>query len=231
MAKLTKRMRMIRDKVNVTKQYHIHEAITLLKELAIDTFVESIDVAINLGIDARKLEQNVRGATILPHGSGRKVRVAVFTSSDVPAALAAGADVVGMNELAEQIKKGDYNFDVVIASPEAMRLVSNIGSILGPRGLMPNPKVGTVTNNVVEAVKNAKAGQVRYRNDKHGIIHTSIGKVNFDSDKLKENLESLLIDVKKNKPIQAKGLYFKKVSLSTTMGAGISIDINSLYNN
>ncbi|TCV91501.1 50S ribosomal protein L1 [Biostraticola tofi] len=229
MAKLTKRLRVIRDKVDSTKQYEISEAVTLLKELATAKFVESIDVAVNLGIDARKSDQNVRGATVLPHGTGRTVRVAVFTQgANAEAAKEAGADLVGMDDLADQIKKGEFNFDVVIASPDAMRVVGQLGQILGPRGLMPNPKVGTVTPNVAEAVKNAKAGQVRYRNDKNGIIHTTIGKVDFDTDKLKENLEALLIALKKAKPTQAKGVYIKKVSLSTTMGAGLSVDQSGL---
>ena len=227
MAKLTKRMNVIRDKVDSTKQYEINEAVALLKELATAKFVESVDVSVNLGIDARKSDQNVRGATVLPHGTGRTVRVAVFTSN-VEAAKEAGADLVGMEDLAEQIKKGEMNFDVVIASPDAMRVVGQLGQILGPRGLMPNPKVGTVTPNVAEAIKNAKAGQVRYRNDKNGIIHTTIGKVDFDADKLRENLESLLVALKRAKPATAKGVFVKKVSLSTTMGAGVAIDQSSL---
>ena len=223
MAKLTKRMSVIRDKVDATKQYDINEAIALLKELATAKFVESVDVAVNLGIDARKSDQNVRGATVLPHGTGRSVRVAVFAQgANAEAAKAAGAELVGMEDLADQIKKGEMNFDVVIASPDAMRVVGQLGQVLGPRGLMPNPKVGTVTPNVAEAVKNAKAGQVRYRNDKNGIIHTTIGKVDFD--KLKENLEALLVALKKAKPTQAKGVYIKKVSISTTMGAGVAVD-------
>lgn len=229
MAKLTKRMRVIRDKVNTTKQYNIDEAVVLLKELATAKFVESVDVSVNLGIDARKSDQNVRGATVLPHGTGRAVRVAVFAQgANADAAKAAGADLVGMDDLAEQIKRGEMNFDVVIASPDAMRVVGQLGQVLGPRGLMPNPKVGTVTPNVAEAVKNAKAGQVRYRNDKNGIIHTTIGKVDFESDKLRENLEALLVALKKARPSQAKGIYIKKVSLSTTMGAGVAIDQSGL---
>ncbi|EMX0275018.1 50S ribosomal protein L1 [Salmonella enterica] len=221
MAKLTKRMRVIREKVDATKQYDINEAIALLKELATAKFNESVDVAVNLGIDARKSDQNVRGATVLPHGTGRSVRVAVFTQGpNAEAAKAAGAELVGMEDLADQIKKGEMNFDVVIASPDAMRVVGQLGQVLGPRG----PKVGTVTPNVAEAVKNAKAGQVRYRNDKNGIIHTTIGKVDFDADKLKENLEALLVALKKAKPSQAKGVYIKKVSISTTMGAGVAVD-------
>lgn len=229
MAKLTKRMRTIREKVDVTKEYEINEAVALLKELATAKFVESVDVAVNLGIDARKSDQNVRGATVLPHGTGRDIRVAVFTQgANAEAAKEAGADLVGMEDLAEQVKKGEMNFDVVIASPDAMRVVGQLGTILGPRGLMPNPKVGTVTPNVAEAVKNAKAGQVRYRNDKNGIIHTTIGKVSFEANQLQENLEALLVALKKAKPSSAKGAFVKKVSISTTMGAGVAVDQNTL---
>lgn len=225
MAKLTKRMRNIREKIDATKQYDITEAITLLKELATAKFVESVDVAVNLGIDARKSDQNVRGATVLPHGTGRSVRVAVFTQGEnAEAATAAGAELVGMGELADKIKNGQMYFDVVIASPDAMCIVGQLGQILGPRGLMPNPKVGTVTPNIAEAVQNAKAGQIRYRNDKNGIIHTIIGKVDFDDSKLKENLEALLVVLKKAKPSSAKGVYIKKISLSTTIGAGVTVD-------
>ena len=225
MAKLTKRMRVIREKVDVTKEYEINEAVALLKELATAKFTESVDVAVNLGIDARKSDQNVRGATVLPHGTGRDVRVAVFTQgANADAAKEAGADLVGMEDLAEQVKKGEMNFDVVVASPDAMRVVGQLGQILGPRGLMPNPKTGTVTPNVADAVKNAKAGQVRYRNDKNGIIHTTIGKVDFDANQLQENLEALIVALKKAKPSQAKGTYLKKVSISTTMGAGVAVD-------
>lgn len=229
MAKLSKRMRVIREKVDGTKEYSINEAIALLKELATAKFVESVDVAVNLGIDARKSDQNVRGATVLPHGTGRDIRVAVFTQgANAEAAKAAGAELVGMDDLADLVKKGEMNFDVVIASPDAMRVVGQLGQILGPRGLMPNPKVGTVTPNVAEAVKNAKAGQVRYRNDKNGIIHTTLGKVSFDEVQLKENLESLLVALKKAKPSSAKGIFIKKVSISTTMGAGVAVDQASL---
>lgn len=229
MAKLSKRAKLIREKVSPTKQYEIVEGLKLLKELATSKFVESVDVAVNLGIDARKSDQNVRGATVLPHGTGRTVRVAVFTQgANADAAKAAGADLVGMDDLAEKVKAGEMNFDVVIASPDAMRVVGTLGQILGPRGLMPNPKTGTVTPNVAEAVKNAKAGQVRYRNDKNGIIHTTIGKVDFDDQKLKENLESLLAALRKAKPANAKGQFIKKVSLSTTMGAGLTVDQGSL---
>jgi large subunit ribosomal protein L1 len=229
MAKLTKRMRVIREKVDGTKEYNITEAVALLKELATAKFVESVDVAVNLGIDARKSDQNVRGATVLPNGTGRTVRVAVFTQgANAEAAKAAGADLVGMEDLAEQIKCGEMNFDVAIASPDAMRVVGQLGQILGPRGLMPNPKVGTVTPNVAEAVNNAKAGQVRYRNDKNGIIHSTIGKVDFTEAQLKENLEALLVALKKAKPSTSKGQFVKKVSLSTTMGAGLAVDQASL---
>ncbi|MCP1338751.1 50S ribosomal protein L1 [Idiomarina sp. M1R2S28] len=224
MAKLTKRARMIAEKVEA-RDYDVNEAITLLKELATAKFTESVDVAVNLGIDARKSDQNVRGATVLPNGTGRDVRVAVFTSGDnAEKAKAAGADIVGMEDLAAQVKKGEMNFDVVVASPDAMRVVGQLGQILGPRGLMPNPKTGTVTPDVATAVKNAKAGQVRYRNDKNGIVHATIGRVDFDNDKLKENLEALLAALKKAKPSSAKGVYVKRISLSTTMGAGVSID-------
>jgi large subunit ribosomal protein L1 len=229
MAKLTKRMRTIREKVETTKDYEINEAVALLKELATAKFVESVDVAVNLGIDARKSDQNVRGATVLPNGTGRDVRVAVFTQgANAEAAKEAGAELVGMEDLAELVKKGEMNFDVVVASPDAMRVVGQLGQILGPRGLMPNPKTGTVTPNVAEAVKNAKAGQVRYRNDKNGIIHTTIGKVDFTAEQLQQNLESLIVALKKAKPSQAKGVYLKKVTISTTMGAGVSVDQNTL---
>ncbi|WP_213611234.1 50S ribosomal protein L1 [Pseudoalteromonas sp.] len=229
MAKLTKRMRTIREKVEATKDYEINEAVALLKELATAKFVESVDVAVNLGIDARKSDQNVRGATVLPNGTGRDVRVAVFTQgANAEAAKEAGAELVGMEDLAELVKKGEMNFDVVVASPDAMRVVGQLGQILGPRGLMPNPKTGTVTPNVAEAVKNAKAGQVRYRNDKNGIIHTTIGKVDFTAEQLQQNLEALIVALKKAKPSQAKGVYLKKVTISTTMGAGVSVDQSTL---
>ena len=229
MAKLTKRMRTIREKVDVTKDYEINEAVALLKELATAKFVESVDVAVNLGIDARKSDQNVRGATVLPNGTGREVRVAVFTQgANADAAKEAGAELVGMEDLADLVKKGEMNFDVVVASPDAMRVVGQLGQILGPRGLMPNPKTGTVTPNVAEAVKNAKAGLVRYRNDKNGIIHTTIGKVDFTAEQLQQNLEALIVALKKAKPSQAKGTYVKKVTISTTMGAGVAVDQNSL---
>ena len=229
MAKLTKRMKLIRENVDVNKEYDINEAVTLLKKLATANFKESFDIAVNLGVDPRKSDQNVRGATVLPHGTGRDVRVAVFTQgANVDVAKEAGADIVGMDELAAQVKKGEMDFDVVIASPDAMRVVGQLGQILGPRGLMPNPKTGTVTPDVATAVKNAKSGQVTYRNDKNGIIHTTIGKVDFEADKIKENLESLLVALKKARPSSAKGIYVKRISLSTTMGAGVRLAQGSL---
>ena len=229
MAKLSKRMRNIREKVDGNKEYEINEAIALLKELATAKFEEGFDISVNLGVDPRKSDQNVRGATVLPHGTGREVRVAVFTQGpNAEAAKEAGADLVGMEDLAEQVKKGEMNFDVVVASPDAMRVVGQLGQILGPRGLMPNPKTGTVTPNVAEAVKNAKAGQVRYRTDKNGIIHSTVGKVGFDADKVKENVEALLVALKKAKPASAKGVYVKRVSLSTTMGGGVRLAQSSL---
>jgi large subunit ribosomal protein L1 len=225
MAKLSKRMQVIREKVDANKEYEINEAVALLQELATAKFPESVDVAVNLGVDPRRSDQNVRGATVLPHGTGREVRVAVFTQgANAEAAKEAGADIVGMDDLAAQVKAGEMNFDVVIASPDAMRVVGQLGQILGPRGLMPNPKVGTVTPDVAGAVKNAKAGQIRYRNDKNGIIHTTIGKATFSAEQIKENLEALLVALKKAKPAAAKGQFLKKVSLSTTMGAGVKID-------
>ena len=229
MAKLSKRARLIREKVDVTKEYDINEAVSLLKEFATANFRESVDVAVNLGIDARKSDQNVRGATVLPNGTGRNVRVAVFTQgANAEKAKEAGADIVGMEDLAELVKAGEMNFDVVIASPDAMRVVGQLGQILGPRGLMPNPKVGTVTPDVAGAVKNAKSGQIRYRNDKNGIIHTTIGKADFEEAKLQENLQSLLEALKKAKPANAKGQYIKKISVSTTMGAGVTVNQASL---
>jgi len=229
MAKLTKRMKAIREKVDANKEYEINEAVALLKELATAKFAESVDVAINLGIDARKSDQNVRGATVLPNGTGKDVRVAVFTQgANAEAAKEAGADIVGMEDLAEQVKKGEMNFDVVVASPDAMRVVGQLGQILGPRGLMPNPKVGTVSPDVAGAVKNAKAGQVRYRNDKAGIVHCSIGQVDFEADALKGNLDALLADLKKAKPTSAKGIYFEKVTVSSTMGPGLVLDLSTV---
>ena len=225
MVAVTKRQKMIAEKVDSDKIYGFEEAVNLLAELSTVKFVESIEVAVNLGVDPRKSDQVVRGATVLPNGTGRDVRVAVFAQSDnADKAKAAGADVVGFDELAAEIKGGRLDFDVVIATPDAMRIVGTLGTVLGPRGLMPNPKVGTVTPNVEEAVKNAKAGQVRYRTDKNGIIHAAIGKVGFTPQALKANLDALLGDLKKAKPASAKGIYFKKVSVSTTMGPGIQVD-------
>jgi large subunit ribosomal protein L1 len=229
MAKLSKRARAIREKIVPGKQYSIDEALSVLNEVSAVKFKESLDVSVNLGVDARKSDQQVRGATTLPHGTGKTVRVAVFTQgANAEACKEAGADIVGMDDLAEQVKAGQMDFDVVIASPDAMRVVGTLGTILGPRGLMPNPKTGTVTPDVVTAVKNAKAGQVRYRTDKNGIIHGSIGKIDFDLTAVKENLEALLADLKKAKPASAKGNYIKKVTLSTTMGPGVQIDPSSL---
>jgi large subunit ribosomal protein L1 len=229
MAKLSKRQRAIREKVDSAKQYSIEEAVALLKELSTVKFAETVDVSINLGIDPRKSDQSVRGATTLPHGTGKDVRVAVFTQgANAEAAKAAGAEYVGMDELAAEIKAGKSDFDVVIASPDAMRVVGQLGQVLGPRGLMPNPKTGTVTPDVVTAVKNAKAGQVRYRADKGGIIHGGIGKISFDAVAIKENLEALVNDLKKAKPATSKGVYLKKIALSSTMGPGIVIDQSSL---
>ena len=202
---------------------------SLLSELSTVKFKESLDVAINLGVDPRKSDQVVRGATVMPNGTGKDVRVAVFTQgANADAAKEAGADIVGMDELAEQVKKGQMDFDVVIASPDAMRVVGQLGQILGPRGLMPNPKVGTVTPDVATAVKNAKAGQVRFRTDKNGIIHTTLGKVDFDAASVQGNLEALVADLKKLKPSSSKGVYFKKITLSTTMGPGLTIDHSAL---
>lgn len=229
MAKLSKRMKLVRESVDASKEYEINEAVVLLQKLATAKFTESLDVSVNLGVDPRRSDQNVRGATVLPHGTGRTVRVAVFTQgANAEAAKAAGADIVGMDDLAAQIKAGEMNFDVVIASPDAMRVVGQLGQILGPRGLMPNPKVGTVTPDVATAVKNAKAGQIRYRNDKNGIIHSTIGKVTFTPDQIRENLEALLAALIKGKPSGAKGQFLKKISLSTTMGAGLKVDTSSV---
>ncbi len=229
MAKLTKRQKAIAEKVVAGKQYSFEEAAKLLAELSTIKFKESVDVAVNLGVDPRKSDQVVRGATVLPNGTGKSVRVAVFTQGPAAeAALAAGADKVGMDELAAEMKGGDLNYDVVIASPDAMRVVGQLGQILGPRGLMPNPKVGTVTPDVATAVKNAKAGQVRFRTDKNGIIHSSVGKVDFEPAKLQQNVEALLANLKRLKPSSSKGVYVKRVTLSTTMGPGLQIDLASL---
>ncbi|MCX8048774.1 MAG: 50S ribosomal protein L1 [Methylohalobius sp.] len=229
MGRLSKRVQMIRAKVDPSKNYSVEEALRLLKELSTVKFTESVDVSVNLGVDPRKSDQVVRGSTVLPHGTGKSMRVAVFAQGEAAsAAKEAGADVVGMEDLAEAVKQGDFEFDVVIATPEAMRVVGQLGPILGPRGLMPNPKVGTVTADVAGAVKNAKAGQVRYRTDKAGIIHCTIGKVNFEIQALRENLEALLADLKKAKPATSKGVYMKKITLSTTMGPGLTVDQSSL---
>ena len=229
MAKLSKKAKLIKSKVDRTKQYSVTEAVQILKELGTAKFNEAIDVSVNLGVDPRKSDQNVRGATVLPNGTGKTVRVAVFTQGpNADAAKAAGADIVGMEDLAELVKKGEMNFDVVIASPDAMRVVGQLGQILGPRGLMPNPKVGTVTADVATAVKNAKSGQVRYRTDKSGIIHTTLGKVTFDAAAIQGNLEALLADLRRDKPTAAKGIYIKKITLSSTMGPGLWLDPSSI---
>jgi len=229
MAKLSKKMKTIREKVDATKAYGNDEALALLKDLPKAKFTESVDVAVNLGVDPRKSDQVVRGSTVLPNGTGKTVRVAVFAQGEnADKAKAAGADIVGFDDLADEVKKGNMDFDVVIATPDAMRVVGALGQILGPRGLMPNPKVGTVTADVETAVKNAKGGQVRYRTDKAGIIHASIGSVEFAVDALRENLNTLLADLVKAKPTSAKGQYMRKVSVSTTMGPGIQVDQGSL---
>ena len=229
MAKLTKRQKAISEKLVAGKLYPVQDAVAVLAEVSTVKFVESIDVAVNLGVDPRKSDQVVRGSTVLPHGTGKDVRVAVFAQGEnAEKAKAAGADIVGFDDLAEQVKAGNLDFDVVIATPDAMRVVGQLGQILGPRGLMPNPKVGTVTPDVVTAVQNAKAGQVRFRTDKNGIIHCSVGKVGFAADAIKENIEALVADLKKLKPSSSKGVYVKKVTLSTTMGPGVSVDQSSL---
>jgi large subunit ribosomal protein L1 len=229
MARMSKRMKMIAEKVEPGKAYAAPDAFSLLKEISSVKFEESVDVSINLGVDPRKSDQVVRGSTVLPNGTGKDVRVAVFTQGDnVEAAREAGADIVGMEDLAEEVKAGKMDFDVVIASPDAMRVVGQLGQILGPRGLMPNPKVGTVTPNVAEAVTNAKSGQVQFRTDKGGIIHCTIGKASFEPAALQQNLEALIADLKKLKPSSAKGIYLKKVSVSTTMGPGLSLDQTSI---
>lgn len=225
MAKLTKRGKAIAEKIDKEKVYALEDALTVLKEVSSVKFNESVDISVNLGLDPRKSDQVVRGATVLPNGTGKTVRVAVFTDGDnAVAAKEAGADIVGMDDLAAEVKKGIMDFDVVIASPDAMRVVGQLGQILGPRGLMPNPKVGTVTADVATAVKNAKSGQVRYRVDKAGIIHCSVGTVKFDVSALKENVDGLIADLIKAKPTAAKGIYIKKISISTTMGPGLMVD-------
>ncbi|SEP19720.1 50S ribosomal protein L1 [Aquisalimonas asiatica] len=229
MAKLTKRQKAFAEKVERGKQYPAEDAFALLKDLPAPRFAETVEVAVNLGVDPRKSDQIVRGSTVLPNGTGKSVRVAVFAQGEkAEAAKEAGADVVGMDDLAEQIKGGDLDFNVVIASPDTMGTVGKLGTILGPRGLMPNPKVGTVAQDVAAAVKNAKAGQVRYRTDKKGIIHAGIGKIDFTPQQLRENLEALVSDLNKAKPAAAKGIYMKKVTVASTMGPGIALDLSSL---
>ncbi|MCK4870473.1 MAG: 50S ribosomal protein L1 [Gammaproteobacteria bacterium] len=229
MAKVSKRAKAIGEKIELGKAYPIAEAINLLKNCSSIKFNESVEVCINLGVDARKSDQTVRGAIVLPHGTGKSVRVAVFAQGDqAEAAKAAGADKIGLEDLAESVKKGELDFDVVVAATDAMRVVGQLGQILGPRGLMPNPKVGTVTADVATAVKNAKAGQARYRTDKNGIVHSAIGKLDFKVEALKENLEALVVAIKKAKPSSSKGVYLKKVSLSSTMGPGLLIDLASV---
>jgi large subunit ribosomal protein L1 len=229
MAKISKRVEALRAKVDRTKVYPVDEALALVKETATAKFDESVDAVVNLGIDARKSDQLVRGALVLPHGTGKTSRIAVFAQgANADAAKAAGADIVGFEDLAEQIKGGMMDFDVVIATPDAMRIVGQLGQILGPRGLMPNPKVGTVTPNVAEAVKNAKAGQVQYRTDKGGIVHCTIGRASFGVDALKGNLLALVEALNKSKPASSKGVYLKKMSVSSTMGVGVRIDQASL---
>jgi large subunit ribosomal protein L1 len=229
MAKTSKRMRAMREKLRRGRQYPPSEALRIIKETASAKFPESVDVAVNLGIDPRKSEQMVRGSTVLPNGTGKTVRVAVFAPGDkAQAARDAGADIVGMEDLAEQVRAGQLNFDVVIAAPEAMRVVGQLGQILGPRGLMPNPKVGTVAPDVAQAVRNAKAGQVRYRADKGGIVHCTIGKVGFEISALEGNLNALVADLVKAKPATAKGVYLKKVTVSSTMGPGVLVDQGAL---
>ena len=222
---LVKRMKTWKEKLPPGKQYPVDEALKLVKEFATAKFAESVDAAVNLGIDASKSDQQVRGSTVMPHGIGKSVRVAVFTSGkNQELAKAAGADIVGLEDLAAKVKAGELNFDVVIASPDAMRVVGQLGQILGPRGLMPNPKVGTVTPDVATAVRNAKAGQVTYRVDKAGIVHCTIGKANFEVQALKENLVALIADLQKAKPASSKGQYLKRVALSSTMGPGVVVD-------
>ena len=229
MPKLSKRTKAIRLKVTQNKTYTAQEAFTLLKEMPRLKFNESVDISVNLGVDTRKSEQTVRGALVLPKGTGRSVRVAVFTTpSHANDALKAGADIVGLEDLAEKVKAGEINFDVVVATPDAMRVVGQLGQVLGPRGLMPNPKEGTVTPDIATAVKNAKGGQVRYRADKAGIVHCTIGKIDFDVADLMQNLDAILNALKKAKPTSAKGIYLKKITVSSTMGPGLRIDISGL---
>jgi large subunit ribosomal protein L1 len=229
MGAVAKRMKPWAEKIAPGKQFPIDEAIALVKQFATAKFDESVDVAVNLGIDPTKSDQQVRGSTVLPHGTGKSVRVAVFTSGkNADAAREAGADIVGLEDLAEKVKAGELNFDVVVASPDAMRVVGQLGQILGPRGLMPNPKVGTVTPDVAAAVRNAKAGQVRFRADKAGVLHCTLGKASFEVAALRENLQALLADLHKAKPAAAKGVYMKRVAVSSTMGPGVPVDLSSL---
>jgi large subunit ribosomal protein L1 len=229
MVAVAKRMKPWSEKIDSARLYSIDEALALVKQFANAKFDESVDVAVNLGIDASKSDQQVRGSTVLPHGTGKVVRVAVFTSGkNADAAREAGADVVGLEDLAEKVKAGELNFDVVVASPDAMRVVGQLGQILGPRGLMPNPKVGTVTPDVATAVRNAKAGQVRFRADKAGVLHCSLGKASFTPEALKDNLRALLADLQKAKPASSKGVYLRRISVSSTMGPGVGVDQASL---
>lgn len=231
MAKVSKRLQVLRQSVDSSKLYAIDEAIALVKQSATAKFDESIDASFNLGVDPRKSDQVIRGSVVLPKGTGKVTRVAVFTQgANAEAAKAAGADIVGFEDLAEEVKKGNLNFDVVIASPDAMRIVGQLGTILGPRGLMPNPKVGTVTPNIAEAVKNAKAGQIQYRTDKAGIVHATIGRASFNEADLKENFNALLDALTKAKPAASKGQYLKRVAVSSTMGLGVRVDVASVNN-
>lgn len=231
MAKLKKRMQKIKNQINAkTKQYDIDSAISILKETSTTRFTESIDIAVNLGINAQKSDQNIRGIAILPHGIGKNIKVAVFAEKDdIKIAKKNGAELVGMEILAEQIKAGKINFDILIASPKTMHIVTPLGKILGPRGLMPNLKTGTITNNIAEAIRNAKKGQIQFRNDKNGIIHSTIGKINFEKEKIIENFKTILTALKKAKPASSKGIYIKKITLSTTMGIGVKIDPTKLF--
>lgn len=229
MPKMTKKQAQIRAAIDTTKQYNAEEAITLIQKFASSKFSESFDISVNLGVDPKKSDQVVRGASNLPKGTGKVVRVAVFAQGDnAEKAKQAGADIVGFEDLAESIKGGQMDFDVVIATPDAMRIVGQLGQVLGPRGLMPNPKVGTVTPNVEAAVRDAKSGQVRFRTDKNGIIHSTVGKVNFAAADIIANVDALLTEIKKLKPSSAKGIYIKKISFSSTMGPGLAIDLSSL---
>jgi len=231
MAKLTKRQKAIAAAIEANKVYTLEEAVQVLSSLPVAKFKESLDIAVNLGVDPRKSDQVVRGATTLPAGTGKTVRVAVFAQgAQAEAAKAAGADIVGFDDLAESIQGGDLNFDVVIAAPDAMRVVGKLGTILGPRGLMPNPKVGTVTPDVANAVKNAKSGQARYRVDKAGIIHAAIGQIGFEASAVRQNVETLIADLKKLKPATSKGVYIKKITLSSTMGPGLVVDVSNVSN-